>query len=771
MPTESNDPPIDRWPAFYRRCATLILSGYLLLAPAYLLISAKVLTPGDMSAYLLDVGHWLPQDKHLLADMEKFSTVAGYDRGRVIRISWPNCTEDDPRLKTFAAVIAKATWPAGFQDESLTGSVFVDVLTLDDLYNKMHSASPGLSRQQIYDQLKSIMIGDDGTTCIIATLTTSLPAPRAHAIKQLYAAAASVDNLDESDLRLFGGAVYTSQLDKSGANIATTFTPFSVLISLICAWFCIGRWRVLLALFLNALLATCMALVSVYFSDVTMDPVLMLMPGFWMIMMLSGGVHFINYYFEIQQKQETDYRSLAGTAAKVAFQPAFLATLTTCIGLASLCTSDVMPVFRFGLQSAIGLACAFVSQFLFLPSFLHVFNVGATNDSDRGAAFWLWYERFAVGFRYKTSIVFLLLIVFGAYGFTHLGFSNRLKDQFASDLRINTDTDWFEQKIGPLIPFEILVRFPKENLPKPSQCLGYIDTLQQRLENLDEPLKLLSSTAIVPYDAGTGARQTMRRAILDKKLENQRQTLLNTGYVLDETDFELWRISAFAFSSGKVSMSDYFAAINQAATQFQSESQGIETKISYAGLGARMAVITQRLGGGLLKSSLTSAILISLVVIIALRSWVLGLTAMLPNMFPVLISFGAFGYFNPTLDIGAIMTASIAMGIAVDDTIHFMYWFRKGVNSNLSRENAIQLAIKKSGRAIAATSVICGLGFCVYFFCDFMPIARFGQLLFLMLGAALVGDLFFLPALLRSLPERWLSQTKPELRPEPSAKN
>ena len=263
----------------------------------------------------------------------------------------------------------------------------------------------------------------------------------------------------------------------------------------------------------------------------------------------------------------------------------------------------------------------------------------------------------------------------------------------------------------------------------------------------------------------------MRRAILDKKLENQRQTLLNTGYVLDETDFELWRISAFAFSSGKVSMSDYFAAINQAATQFQSESQGIETKISYAGLGARMAVITQRLGGGLLKSSLTSAILISLVVIIALRSWVLGLTAMLPNMFPVLISFGAFGYFNPTLDIGAIMTASIAMGIAVDDTIHFMYWFRKGVNSNLSRENAIQLAIKKSGHAIAATSVICGLGFCVYFFCDFMPIARFGQLLFLMLGAALVGDLFFLPALLRSLPERWLSQTKPELRPEPSAKN
>ena len=747
--------PDDRWITFYKRCSRWICLAYLLLSPAYLLISAKVLTPGDMSAYLLDVGHWLPQNKAMIADMEKFSKVAGKERGNVIRISWPDCKEPDHRIDLFTAALKELHWPAEFSQDDLRGPLFEDILTLNDLYTKLQESGPGLSKEQIHDQLKNVMIGDSGTTCVIATLMTSLPGPRAHAIDEIYSVANEVDGLSANEIRLFGGPVYTRQIDKSGARIATTFTPLSVLISLICAWFCLRRFRVLAALFLNALLGTCMALVSIYFSNVQMDPVLMLVPGFWMIMMLSGGIHFINYYFEVRNQDGLADDQVAGTAARMAFRPAFLATLTTCIGLFSLCTSDVMPVYRFGLHAAIGLACAFTSQFLFLPSFLQCFALGKVETTATQNSFWLRYQEFAVKFQFKAALVFLLLLAMGAYGFTHLRFSNRLKDQFKRGTRINTDTEWIEEEIGPLIPFEVLVRFPKTDLPRPSKCLGLIDKIQKRIESLPHPTKVISATAVVPYDAGSGARQTMRRAILDKRLQNHRSTLVQTGYVTEESEYELWRISVFTYSAGQNTMSHYFTGIRHAVNSTVNNSADkLKPAVSYAGLGARMAVITQQLGGGLLKSSLTSAILISIVVILALRSLVLGLTAMLPNIFPVVFSFGMFGFFNPSLDIGAIMTASIAMGIAVDDTIHFMYWFKQGLNSNFSREQAIQLAINKCGRAIAATSMICGLGFCVYFLCDFMPIARFGQLLFMMLAAALVGDLFFLPALLRTLPER-----------------
>ena len=123
-----------------------------------------------------------------------------------------------------------------------------------------------------------------------------------------------------------------------------------------------------------------------------------------------------------------------------------------------------------------------------------------------------------------------------------------------------------------------------------------------------------------------------------------------------------------------------------------------------------------------------------------------------PNLFPLLFTAGVMGWFGIAIKPSTVLVFSIAFGISVDDTIHFMYWFRKGIIGNLSRVEAIKLAIRKCGRAVAATSLICGCGFLVYFFCDFMPVARFGQLLFIMLGAALVGDLFFLPALLHTLP-------------------
>ena len=476
---------------------------------------------------------------------------------------------------------------------------------------------------------------------------------------------------------------------------------------------------------------------------------------------ISAGMHFVNYYLEIRQHFDDPESDHATMTARMAFRPAFLAALTTCIGLSSLCTSEIMPVWRFGMYSSVGLACGFVAMYLFLPSFLHVLGRSIPHEklvaTPVGKKFWEWHESFVMRFKHKMAFLFIAIVAISVVGFSQLGFSNRLKDQFAASTRINTDTQWFEDNIGPVIPFELLIRFPKSAELRPSQCLGYLNSLQQKLDSMTMSSKTLSATSLVPFQTGTGARQAIRRAVMDKRLESMSGALQETGYVLDDDDSQLWRLTMFAYSSSDVTMSDYYRGIRAVLKRHQDEYQDadMQESISYSGLGSRMAVITHQLGGGLAISCVTSVALILLVLIVALRSFTLGITAMIPNVFPVAFSFGMFGFFRPNLDIGSIMTASIAMGIAVDDTIHFMYWFKKGVVQRLSRDNALRLAIRKSGRAIASTSLICGLGFCVYFFCDFMPVARFGQLLFFMLLAALLGDLVFLPALLRSVPERW----------------
>ena len=95
-----------------------------------------------------------------------------------------------------------------------------------------------------------------------------------------------------------------------------------------------------------------------------------------------------------------------------------------------------------------------------------------------------------------------------------------------------------------------------------------------------------------------------------------------------------------------------------------------------------------------------------------------------------------------------MMTASAAMGIAVDDTLHFLVWFRRGLRQGLSRSRAVRFAYGHCATAMAQTSLICGLALLVFLVSPFAPIARFGVVMGLMLGLALVGDLLLLPALL-----------------------
>tara|TARA_B100001964_G_C14107071_1_gene542059 strand:- start:470 stop:1081 length:612 start_codon:yes stop_codon:yes gene_type:complete len=131
-----------------------------------------------------------------------------------------------------------------------------------------------------------------------------------------------------------------------------------------------------------------------------------------------------------------------------------------------------------------------------------------------------------------------------------------------------------------------------------------------------------------------------------------------------------------------------------------------------------------------------------------LRSPTAGLLSMIPNVFPIVVIFGFMGWAGMLVDIGTMMTASVAMGVAVDDTVHFLTWFRRGILSGLDRRGAVRLAYERCATAMIETTVIGGLGLGVFALSTFTPTQRFGYLMMFLLSAALVGDLIFLPALL-----------------------
>ncbi len=130
-----------------------------------------------------------------------------------------------------------------------------------------------------------------------------------------------------------------------------------------------------------------------------------------------------------------------------------------------------------------------------------------------------------------------------------------------------------------------------------------------------------------------------------------------------------------------------------------------------------------------------------------LKSAPAGFLLMLPNLFPTALVFGFLAWMNIAVDIGAMMTASVALGIAVDDTVHYMAWFRRASEAGHTRKESAWIAYEHCGVAMTQTTIIAGFGMGMFAFSTFNPTMKFGVLMVPLLLTALLGDLVMLPAL------------------------
>jgi predicted RND superfamily exporter protein len=150
----------------------------------------------------------------------------------------------------------------------------------------------------------------------------------------------------------------------------------------------------------------------------------------------------------------------------------------------------------------------------------------------------------------------------------------------------------------------------------------------------------------------------------------------------------------------------------------------------------------------LIQSTLWSFLTITPLMMLVSRSVIAGAVVMIPNVLPVLVIFGAMGWMGIAIDIGSMMTASIALGVAVDDTIHFLSWYRADLDRMGDRRQAIISCYAKCATPTLQAALICGLGLSVFALSTFTPTQRFGWLMLSILVAGVVAELIMLPALL-----------------------
>lgn len=211
-----------------------------------------------------------------------------------------------------------------------------------------------------------------------------------------------------------------------------------------------------------------------------------------------------------------------------------------------------------------------------------------------------------------------------------------------------------------------------------------------------------------------------------------------------EYDVEYIKQHARIFIDARQHTFDPAAPHAQTAVQ-----RGDPIHVVYTGVVPLVYKAQRSLLDSLIESTLWSFVTITPLMMFLSRNIIAGIVVMLPNVLPVVVVFGGMGWLNVDVDVGSMMTASIALGVAVDDTIHFLTWYREDFErQGRDRNKAIIAAYRRCALPTMQAATISGVGLSVFALSTFTPTQRFGYLMLAILFAGLVAELVMLPALL-----------------------
>jgi predicted RND superfamily exporter protein len=293
------------------------------------------------------------------------------------------------------------------------------------------------------------------------------------------------------------------------------------------------------------------------------------------------------------------------------------------------------------------------------------------------------------------------------------------------------------------------------------------------LTTLSDVSGVVSAATFLPEMAETGSlRSATRRAIAARRLERsltaddtmkyvrnvaaadstvaRQEAEQSSGDAPAPAEDQLWRVTARVPALCDIDYGTLLELVRTEIAPAVAAAGGADRGISASCTGVMPLVhsIQHALLGDLFRSFLTALGIITVVMIAVERSVGTGLLAMVSNVFPMLLLFGLLGWTRTPLDIGSVMTASIALGMAIDGTLHFLTFYRRTRDAGGSPERAVRAAFRHCAGALVECAIVCGLGILVFAASSFAPTSRFAVMLAGLLGAALVGDLVLLPALL-----------------------
>jgi predicted RND superfamily exporter protein len=524
---------------------------------------------------------------------------------------------------------------------------------------------------------------------------------------------------------------------------------------------------VIMTVVLRSFLATLTTVIVIAFSILTgmglagwvgiqLTPVSANAPTIILTLAVADSIHLLVTLFHEMRMGKSKHEAIVETL-RINHQPVFITSLTTAIGFLSLNLGDSPPFWHLGNIVAMGVMAAYVYSVLFLPAVLAVLPLKAKGTTKGHREFFDRFADFVIQNRKGLYWGMLAFIVVIAAQIPRIEIDEKFNEYFDTRYQFRNDNDYVESR---LTGFESIsyslgagesggISNP-EYLEKVEQFADwyrqqpgviYVNTLTDTMKRLNKNLNYDDPS----YYRIPDERNLSAQYLLLYELSLPFGLDLNNQINVDK--------SSTRFTAVLESISTREALDLEDRAQEWLQANGLPSMATH---GASPLIMFSHIAKRNLKSmmggTLMALLLISVILMIVLRSFKIGMISIVPNIGPVFMTFGVWGLIFQQIGFAVAVVAPVALGIIVDDTVHFLSkYLRARREQGKSAEDAVRYSFHTVGTALGVTSFILVAGFLVLSYSGFTMNSHLGIMTTIAILSALLADFLFLPPLLMKL--------------------
>ena len=502
-----------------------------------------------------------------------------------------------------------------------------------------------------------------------------------------------------------------------------------------------------------------------------------LIPPLIIVIGVPNAVFLINKYQQEIKSHGQQAKALQRVISKIG-NATLMTNITTASGFATFVFVKSQLLREFGILASINILSIFVLALLIIPiiySFMEPPKKKHLNHLERR---WMenvvdWMEKMVREQRIAVYITTVVIIILGIIGLYQIRVSGSLIEDMPKTKAFFKDIKFFENEFGGIMPLEILVDTKKEKGVMKLSTLKRMDKINEVIESFPELSKPVSIVNLVKYSKQAYYKGNPKYYQLPTSQEQNyifeytknsdgNSDMLNN--FVDSTG-QFARITTFMKDIGTDKMNVIQERLRQIVEkEFPSERYNV----SFTGKALVFLKGTNYLIGNLVFSLSLAILLIALFMAWMFRSFRMILISIIPNMLPLLITAGLMGFFGIPIKPSTILVFSIAFGISVDDTIHFLAKYRQElIANNWKIRKSVYAALRETGVSMFYTSIVLFFGFLVFTVSSFGGTIALGGLVSITLLLAMVSNLLLLPSLLLTFEDKIANK---EVLKEPSIK-